>query len=140
MNFSEVSFWKNSNIITEVVFKAALSGGKGGQHVNKTNTKVELYWTPENSLILDEIQKKIIQSKLRNKLSKEGILRIICEEERSQLKNKVLVMGKFYALLATCFKIVKPRKKSNPTKASIKKRLTNKSIRKEVKKNRQRPS
>src|SRR5436190_23135259 len=100
--------WRNSGIIKEVNFKASLSGGKGSQNVNKVNTKVELYWTPGNSFILSDDQKIRIISKLSSKLNNEGELRIVAEEERSQLKNKETAKEKFYKLIASCFKEKKP--------------------------------
>ncbi|HXA01318.1 MAG TPA: peptide chain release factor-like protein, partial [Cytophagaceae bacterium] len=103
-NYSNPETWRNSQIIKEVKFKASLSGGKGGQNVNKVSTKVELYWTPASSGILSESQKAKVNTKLSNKLSNEGELRLVSEEERSQLRNKEKVSGKFYALLAGCFK------------------------------------
>jgi ribosome-associated protein len=128
--------WKTIGIIQEVKFKASLSGGKGGQHVNKTSTKAELYWTPANSSLLDDESINKIISKLSKDLSNEGELRLVCEEERSQLKNKEKVTEKFYKLLASCFKIKKARKATKPSKASITRRLESKTKRKEIKKGR----
>jgi ribosome-associated protein len=135
-DFHKPITWKTLGIIQEVKFKASLSGGKGGQHVNKTSTKAELYWTPANSTLLDRESIDKIITKLSKDLSNEGELRLVCEEERSQLKNKERVTEKFYKLLANCFKIKKPRKPTKPSKASIKKRLETKSKRKEIKKER----
>jgi ribosome-associated protein len=134
--YHKPSTWKALGIIQEVKFKASLSGGKGGQHVNKTSTKAELYWTPANSVLLDEESIQKIISKLSKDLSNEGELRLVCEEERSQLKNKEKVTEKFYQLLASCFKIKKPRKATKPSKASITRRLESKTKRKEIKKGR----
>ncbi len=134
--YHKPSTWKTIGIIQEVKFKASLSGGKGGQHVNKTSTKAELYWTPANSSLLDEESIQKIISKLSKDLSNEGELRLVCEEERSQLKNKEKVTEKFYKLLASCFKIKKVRKATKPSKASIAKRLESKTKRKEIKKGR----
>jgi ribosome-associated protein len=131
--------WKKSGIIKEVKFKAALSGGKGGQNVNKVNTKVELYWTPYESEVLTEDQKNKVISKLAKKLSGEGELRLVAEEERSQLKNKELVKEKFYKLIADCFKEKKIRKSTKPTKSSVEKRLGSKSKIKNKKDNRKKP-
>ena len=135
--YDKPSTWKTLNIIQEVKFKASLSGGKGGQHVNKTSTKVELYWTPADSTLLDQETIQKIISKLSKDLSNEGELRLVCEEERSQLKNKEKVIEKFYKILADCFKIKKPRKPTKPSKVSITKRLEAKSKRKEIKKGRE---
>ena len=128
--------WRDSQIIREVKFKASLSGGKGGQNVNKVSTKMELYWNPSTSEVLSELQKAKVLNKLSNKLSHEGELRLISEEERSQLRNKEKVSEKFYILLASCFKVKKIRRATKPTKSSNEKRLGGKSIKKNIKKNR----
>ncbi len=135
-DYHKPSTWKTSGIIHEVKFKASLSGGKGGQHVNKTSTKAELYWTPANSSLLDQESIDKISAKLSKELSNEGELRLVCEEERSQLKNKEKLTEKFYKILAACFKIKKHRKPTKPSKASVTRRLDGKSIRKEIKKGR----
>src|SRR5258708_7574675 len=131
--------WRNSQIIKEVKFKASLSGGKGGQNVNKVSTKVELYWTPASSGILSESQKAKVNAKLTNKLSNEGELRLVYEEERSQLRNKENVSEKFYILLAGCFKEQKKRRATKRTKGSNERRLGSKVIKKDVKQNRRKP-
>ena len=132
-DYNKPSTWKSLGIIQEVKFKASLSGGKGGQHVNKTSTKAELYWTPVNSILLDEETKNKIIIKLSKELSNEGELRLVCEEERSLLKNKEKVSEKFYRLLSSCFKITKPRKATKVPKSVVKKRLDSKAKRKETK-------
>lgn len=130
------SSWKTMDILSEVRFKSSLSGGKGGQHTNKVSTKMELYWTPALSTIIGEESIARIIEKLGSKLSSEGELRLVCEEERSQLMNKEKVIEKFYKLLASCFEEPKPRRASKPTKSSIATRLTGKKIRKDIKKGR----
>ena len=134
--YHKPSTWQELGILHEVKFKASLSGGKGGQHVNKTSSKAELYWTPADSSLLEEETKSKIIAKLSKVLNNEGELRLVCEEERSQLKNKAKVTEKFYSLLASCFKIRKARKPTKVPKAVIAKRLENKARRKEVKQNR----
>jgi ribosome-associated protein len=131
--------WRNSNVIKEVKFKASLSGGKGGQNVNKVSTKIELYWTPASSAVLSENQKTKVIIKLSNKLSNEGELRLVSEEERSQLRNKENVSEKFYILLAGCFKEKKKRRATKRTKGSNERRLDSKIIKKDVKQNRRKP-
>ena len=78
-------------------------------------------------------------SKLSGKLSKEGELRLVSDEERSQLRNKEKVSDKFYELLASCFKDKKKRRPTKRSKSSQERRLGGKTIKKEIKKNRRRP-
>ncbi len=130
------SSWHTIDVLGEVRFKASLSGGKGGQHTNKVSTKMELYWTPALSSVLGEETKARIIDKLANKLNSEGELRLVCEEERSQMMNKERVIEKFYKLLASCFEEPKPRRATKATKSSIANRLVAKKVRKDIKKGR----
>lgn len=136
---TSVAYWKATTIAAEIVFKAVLSGGKGGQNVNKVSIKVELYWTPHESSSLSEYQKAKILDKLASKLNAEGQLRVVCEEARGQLSNKTLALEKLYKLIAQCFVEPRLRRPSQPTRTSVAKRLTSKSLKKDVKANRRRP-
>lgn len=130
------SSWQEIGILNEVRFKASLSGGKGGQNVNKVSTKMEMYWKPAATTILEGQAKERVVFKLQHKLSNDGELRLVCDEERSQLLNKEKLIQKFFALLSKCFQEPKARKKSKPTKSSIAERLNEKKARKDVKKGR----
>jgi ribosome-associated protein len=135
-HLQQPAFWKTLDVLGEVRFKSSLSGGKGGQHTNKVSTKMELYWMPAASTVVEEEAKERIIRKLGKRLSNEGEIRLVCEEERSQILNKEKLIHKFYKLLASCFHEPKVRKPSKPTKSSIANRLVGKKARKEVKKGR----
>ncbi len=137
--YQKIDTWENLGILREVRFKASLSGGKGGQNVNKVSTKIELYWIPSESKLIEEEVKLILLTKLANKLSQEGELRVVCEEERSQLKNKEIAIEKFYKLITACFKVQKKRTATKPTRSSVTKRLDGKSKQKTIKANRKKP-
>jgi len=134
--FTVPANWQQTDILKEVTFKATLSGGSGGQNVNKVSSKMEMYWTPANCVFLDQEKIDKILLKLNLKLSSTGELRLVCDEERSQLQNKEKLITKFYKLLASCFIEQKPRRASKPTKSSVANRLDGKKIKKEVKKGR----
>ena len=122
---------------TELTFKTSRSGGSGGQNVNKVSTKVLLEFDVMNSKVLDEIQRDIIQEKLANKINSEGILQVVSQTERTQLKNKKISLEKFNLLITNCFLVRKERKATKVPKAVKEKRLNDKRIKSELKKWRQ---
>src|SRR6056297_1047009 len=110
-----ISKIEDRNLLSEVEFQTSRSSGKGGQHVNTTNTKVELRFNiPESTLLTDE-EKTRLTEKLQSKLTKEGVLVMTSEEERSQEKKKKKVVERFYRSLE---KSLKKEKKRIPTKPS----------------------
>ncbi|MBU3658976.1 MAG: aminoacyl-tRNA hydrolase [Flavobacteriales bacterium] len=125
------------SIQTELTFKTSRSGGSGGQNVNKVSTKVLLEFDVLNSKFLDDEQRAIIQSKLENKINSEGILQIVSQTERTQLKNKKIALEKFNLLISNCFLVRKERKATKVPKAVKEKRLSDKRIKSELKRWRQ---
>ena len=99
----------------ELNFSFSRSGGPGGQHVNKVNTKVELRFAIADSLVLTEEEKAILLEKLAKQINQEGELIVIAQETRSQLKNKSKAKEKFYVIIN---KALKPKKKRKPTTVS----------------------
>jgi len=113
-------------IYKELVFKAVKSSGPGGQHVNKTASKVELSFHIEKSKGLSEEEKEQLLVKLSSKISAEGILKLTSSETRSQHQNKELVIERLFVILKENSKKPKPRKKTKPSRSSIEKRLKKK--------------
>jgi ribosome-associated protein len=118
---------------SELKFTSSRSGGKGGQNVNKLSTKVELHFDYLHSMILNDEQKVLITAKLGSHINKEGILKIVSQEERTQLLNKKRTIQKFYSLLERAFAKEKKRVATKPSKQSKKKRLKLKRIHSEKK-------
>lgn len=121
---------------SELLFKAVRSSGAGGQNVNKVSTKVILLWNIETSNAFNGDQKTILTEKLKNRINKEGILLLECDETRSQLKNKNIVINRFYYLIENALKRDKRRIATKIPKSVIKKRLNEKKIHSEKKSNR----
>ncbi len=121
------------DVIKEITFKTARSGGKGGQHVNKVETMVEGYWNVESSKLFSEEEKKLITDKLARKINAAGCLLVKSQLERTQLANKEDVVRKINALIQKALIVPKKRKPTKPTKASKQKRLSSKKIASEKK-------
>ena len=118
---------------TECLLKATRSGGKGGQHVNKVSTRIELAFDIPNSALLDDAQKAILLEKLAGKISSEGVLRLTEDSDRSQHANREKIIDKFYTLLEKALRPVKKRKKTKVPKAVKTKRLESKKRKSEKK-------
>ncbi len=110
------------NVLKEIQFKTARSGGSGGQNVNKVETMVEAWFHVDSSVILTDRQKAIIKEKLANKITGEGYLLVKSQTERSQLGNKEQVTLKIQLLINNALIIRKKRKPTTPTKTSKLKR------------------
>ncbi|HMC01649.1 MAG TPA: alternative ribosome rescue aminoacyl-tRNA hydrolase ArfB [Flavobacteriaceae bacterium] len=110
-------------LINELSFKAIRSSGAGGQHVNKVSSKIELSFNLIDSVYLSEEQKELLQKNLKNKISKEGVLVLQCDESRSQHKNKDIVTNRFLGLIKEGLIVPKKRKKTKVPKSVRIKRL-----------------
>ncbi len=117
---------KQRNFTPEFTFKTSRSGGKGGQHVNKVSSKVELLFHVDSSHLLSVQEKALLKRKLHHRISVSGYLHLICEDTRSQHRNKQTAIDRFYALLAQSLVVEKQRIATSIPKAIQEKRLQNK--------------
>ncbi len=125
-------------LLNECIFKTSRSGGAGGQNVNKVETRVELWFNITESEKLTETEKVFLLNKLAKKLEKDSIIHLQEQSERTQLKNKKLLLEKFYRLILSAFKIAKPRKPTKISRATKAKRFLDKKITSEKKQLRKR--
>lgn len=120
----------------ELQFSFSKSSGKGGQHVNKVETRVTVCFNIEDSQILTLIEKDRLKRRLVNSISSKGDLCLSVEEHRSQIKNKTLAIKRMLELLNTALKTPKKRKISKPSKRAIAQRLEAKKKHSQKKQNR----
>ena len=126
-------------LLSELKFKAVRSSGAGGQNVNKVSSKVVLSFDLFNSLGLTQEEKELLKTKISTKLTQENILILTSEEDRSQLKNKEVVVKKFLKVIENGLKIPKQRKETKIPRAVKEKRLQEKKSTASIKENRKKP-
>lgn len=127
------------DLLKEVRFRTSRSGGAGGQHVNKVESRVELIFDVAASEALSLDQKNLLYEKLNTRIDKKGLLRVVGDESRSQIENKEIVKEKFLELIISGLKRPKKRRPTKPTKGSTEKRIETKKKRSSVKKMRGKP-
>ena len=127
---------QNGYFLPELQFQTTRSSGSGGQNVNKVETKVQLKFHVNDSLVLSEEEKLTLLQKASNKIDQEGFLNLSSQEKRSQIQNKELAIRKFYDLLKTAFHKKKIRKATKPSKGAIEDRLKAKKVQADKKANR----
>lgn len=131
---------ETTKIISELQFKAVRSSGAGGQNVNKVSSKVVLSFDLKASQSLSEEEKAFLEIKLATRLTKDQVLILNCDEDRSQLKNKEIVIKRFLALIKQSLIIPKERKPSKIPKSAIRKRIKDKKNISQVKQFRKKPN
>ena len=130
MNFTKADLQK------EIFYKTSRSGGKGGQNVNKVSSKVELLFDVSNSAFFSDDEKALLNDKLQSRFNKDGLVQVICDEERSQYLNKEKAIERLIVLLTRALHTPKVRKASKISKAAKEARLQVKRINATKKENR----
>ncbi len=124
----------------ELTFTASRSSGPGGQNVNKVSSRVTLLFDVAGSGSLSEEEKAMILHRLKGRINKEGILRIIGQETRSQAENRTAVVERFVELLQGALKRMPVRKKTKITYGSKLRRLEEKRHQSRIKRDRSKSS
>jgi ribosome-associated protein len=126
--------------ITELQFRFSRSGGPGGQHVNRSETRVELLFDVQRSPSLTEEQRRRLIQRLGRHLDADGVMHMVGSETRSQVENRARVTNRFRALIAAALRRRKRRIPTTPSAASREQRIANKRARSNVKRARHPPS
>lgn len=127
----------------EVEVKATTGGGPGGQHVNRSATRIELRWRPEGSAALlaalsPEHRSRVLQ-RLSPRLDSAGYLRLVSAEHRSQRRNRDAALARLAAIIRAALVDPVTRKATRPTRGAVERRLQEKKRRSSVKRERGRP-
>lgn len=123
---------------SELEYRASRSGGPGGQHVNTSSTRVEVWWDIAASPTLSEEQRVRLLARLGARLDGSGRLRLVSSTSRSQLRNREEVTERLIRVIAEALRVPKQRKRTKPTRAAREKRLEAKRRRGATKRERRR--
>jgi ribosome-associated protein len=123
----------------ELTFRATKAGGPGGQHVNTSSTRVELWWNPRISPALTERERGLVLAALGHRLDGDGWLRLVSAATRSQLKNRDAATARLQRLVAEALVPPTPRRKTRPPRSAAENRLKAKKRRSATKAKRRAP-
>ena len=119
-----------------LLFRFSRSSGPGGQHVNRSATRVELVFDVTGSLILTDQQRAQVHEALASYIDKEGVLHLVSQRTRSQWRNRQDVLARFQFLLDQALRPRKERRPMRPPKVSKARRMAEKRRRSQIKSNR----
>lgn len=120
MNFSK------EDLLPFITFHTSRSGGKGGQHVNKVATKVELRFNLWSATVFNEDEKQRIANRLYSRFQSDNLIQVIAQNSRSQLQNKEQAVDLLVQLLTQALTVQKIRKKTKPSRKMKENRLEEK--------------
>ena len=121
------------NLRAELEMRTSRSGGSGGQHVNKTETRVTLRWNLKKSKLLNDEQKELLESRISGKLHSDGTLQVSSGAERSQSANRETAERRLMQIIQKGLMPEKKRKESRKPLSATKERLESKRIQGEKK-------
>jgi ribosome-associated protein len=122
----------------ELEITASRSSGPGGQHVNTSDTRIQVRWNVAGSAALGEVQRRRVMSALDSRLTNEGDLMVACDTHRSQRRNREEALQRLASLVRQALVPPRPRKKTRPSAEARRKRLESKRKRSQTKQERSR--
>jgi len=124
---------------SELRWRFSRSSGPGGQHVNTSDSRVELLWSVADSVVLSDSQRLLLLERLAPRLV-DGVITVTASEQRSQLRNREIALVKLADRVGAALAPDAPvRRPTRPTRGSNRRRLAAKGQRSATKRNRQRP-
>jgi ribosome-associated protein len=123
----------------ELEVRAVRSRGPGGQHVNKSSTRIELVWAPGASSAFDAATRERVVAFFRTRLDSTGRMRIGSDEHRSQLMNRLAAEERLVGLVRKAIVPKKVRRPTKPSRGAVERRLDEKRKDSARKQNRRRP-
>jgi ribosome-associated protein len=111
---------------SELVVRATRAGGPGGQHVNRSATRIEIVWDVARSQALSDEQRTRVMEKLRSRVSDEGLVRVVASDSRSQRQNRDRAEAKLADLVRRSLAVPKARKRSRTPRSAVEARLNEK--------------
>ena len=112
----------------ELDVRVSRSSGAGGQHVNKTSSRVEIFWNIPASRVLTDEQRARLLDKLSSRLTTEGSIRVVASDMRSQSRNRDLAEERLAELVRRSLMVPRKRKATRPTRAAKEARLESKKL------------
>ncbi len=125
---------------SELDVRVSRSSGAGGQHVNKTSSRVEIFWNVVSSKAVSDEERARLLDKLKSRLTTEGSIRVVASDMRSQTRNRELAEERLTELVRRALLIPRKRRPTKPTKASKEARLEEKKRQARKKRDRQQNS
>ena len=119
----------NENLVipsSELEMRASRASGAGGQHVNKTSSRIEIVWNIRTSQALTDEQRQLLESRLASRISDDGSIRVVASDTRSQARNRERAEQRLGELIARSLIVQKKRRATRRPRAANEARLTEK--------------
>ena len=121
---------------SELETRASRASGAGGQHVNKTSSRIEIVWNIRTSRALTDDQRALLEIRLASRIAEDGSIRVVASDTRSQARNRERAEQRLGELIARSLVVQKKRRKTRRPRAANEARLTEKKTHSDKKRDR----